>query len=157
MSKSHLRPSAPIPADEAIQQEALAVARSVQRPGQTKEQTRLIAQGIAKGIEQYKRQQGAKSRERDKARKRALKQRIAESLTYGAGETLDSDLTTGRNHALPLRISGGLFGFFAAFHLARVLVGWPLILGNWTVPSWLSLAVAVPLAGLAIWLFRSTT
>jgi len=35
---------------EQTQQEALAVARAIQKPGQTKEQTKLIAQGIEKGI-----------------------------------------------------------------------------------------------------------
>ncbi len=46
--------------------QAMKVARSNQRPGQTKEQTRLIAQGIQKGIEQYKKQQKIKARELDK-------------------------------------------------------------------------------------------
>ena len=34
----------------------MKIARSTQRPGQTKEQTKLIAQGIQKGIDQYKAQ-----------------------------------------------------------------------------------------------------
>jgi hypothetical protein len=55
------------------QQDALAAAKAIQKPGQTKEQTRLIAQGIEKGITEYKKQHKAKSRERDKARKLQLK------------------------------------------------------------------------------------
>ncbi len=47
-------------------EEALAIARGTQKPGQTKEQTRLIAQGIQKGIALYKKQQAAKKRELDK-------------------------------------------------------------------------------------------
>ena len=39
------------------QEEALRVAKGIQRPAQTKEQTKLIAQGIQKGIELYKKQQ----------------------------------------------------------------------------------------------------
>ena len=47
-------------------EEAMAIARGTQKPGQTKEQTRLIAQGIQKGIELYKKQQAAKKRELDR-------------------------------------------------------------------------------------------
>jgi hypothetical protein len=47
-------------------QEAEAIAKGTQRPGQTKEQTKLIAQGIQKGIEEYKKRQKGKARELDK-------------------------------------------------------------------------------------------
>ncbi|VAX12179.1 FIG00922492: hypothetical protein [hydrothermal vent metagenome] len=47
-------------------EEAMAIARGTQKPGQTREQTRLVAQGIQKGIELYKKQQAAKKRELDK-------------------------------------------------------------------------------------------
>lgn len=49
-----------------VAEDAQAMARATQKPGQTKEQTKLIAQGIQKGIEQYKKQQKAKARELDK-------------------------------------------------------------------------------------------
>lgn len=55
------------------QQEALAVAKSTQKPGQTKEQTKLIAQGIEKGITLYKKQHKEKLREADKLRKKQSK------------------------------------------------------------------------------------
>ncbi|TVO37620.1 DUF2956 domain-containing protein [Vibrio algivorus] len=55
------------------QQEALAVAKSTQKPGQTKEQTKLIAQGIEKGIALYKKQHKEKLREADKLRKKQSK------------------------------------------------------------------------------------
>lgn len=51
---------------EETKAEAARIARSTQRPGQTKEQTRLIAQGIQKGIDLYKKQQKAKARELDR-------------------------------------------------------------------------------------------
>lgn len=47
-------------------EEAMAIARGTQKPGQTKDQTRLIAQGIQKGIELYKKQQASKKRELDR-------------------------------------------------------------------------------------------
>ncbi|MFT5811302.1 MAG: hypothetical protein ACI9KM_002071 [Rubritalea sp.] len=55
-------------------EEASRVAKSIQKPGQTKEQTRLIANGIQKGIEQYKKLHKAKSRELDKRLKSSQKQ-----------------------------------------------------------------------------------
>lgn len=53
------------------QEEAMAIAKGTQRPGQTKEQTKLIAQGIQKGIDQYKKKQKSKAREVDKQRKKS--------------------------------------------------------------------------------------
>lgn len=60
---------------QQVQNEALKVAKSIQKPKQTKEQTKLIAQGIEKGIAEYKKQQSKKSRERDKAKKLILKEK----------------------------------------------------------------------------------
>lgn len=56
------------------QMDAQQIARSIQRPGQTKEETKLITQGIQKGIDLYKRQQKAKARELDKQKKRLQQQ-----------------------------------------------------------------------------------
>lgn len=58
------------------QEQAMKVAKGIQRPSQTKEQTKLISQGIEKGIAEYKKQQNKKSREQDKKRKVNLKSRI---------------------------------------------------------------------------------
>jgi uncharacterized protein YpuA (DUF1002 family) len=52
------------------QDEALKIARSTQKPGQTKEQTKLISQGIQKGIDQYKKQHKAKTRDLNKQLKK---------------------------------------------------------------------------------------
>jgi len=60
---------------QETQDEALKVAKSIQKPKQTKEQTKLIAQGIEKGIAEFKKQQSKKSRERDKAKKSLLKEK----------------------------------------------------------------------------------
>lgn len=60
-----------------LEADALQVAKSTQKPGQTKEQTKLIAKGIEKGIAEYKKQHSKKLREIDKQRKQKskLKQR----------------------------------------------------------------------------------
>ena len=57
------------------QEQAMKVAKGIQRLNQTKEQTKLISQGIEKGIAEYKKQQKKKSREQDKIRKANLKSR----------------------------------------------------------------------------------
>jgi hypothetical protein len=57
------------------QDEALKIAKSIQRPAQTKEQTKLISQGIQQGIDLYKRQQKEKARELSKTRKKLAKQK----------------------------------------------------------------------------------
>lgn len=70
MSKNHYqKPST------QTQQEALKIAKSTQRPVQTKEQTKLIAKGIQDGIERYKKQQKAKARELDKQRKKMAREK----------------------------------------------------------------------------------
>jgi hypothetical protein len=60
------------------QDEALKIARGIQRPGQTKEQTKLIAQGIQKGIDQYKKQYKAKVRELDRKSKKLTQKTVAD-------------------------------------------------------------------------------
>ncbi len=132
------------------------MARSVQKPGQSKEHTKLVAQGIAKGIELYKKQQSAKARERDRQRKRALKQRQA-----GAVEPADAmddmdDFAASPDWPAPAALwaGGGVFAALALAHLARALMGWPVIIGPWAVPAWASLAAALVQAVLAAWLLR---
>ena len=66
-----------LPSNET-QEQALKIARSTQRPGQTKEQTKLIAQGIEKGIQNYKKQQKSRSRELNKKLKHVSRQMIDE-------------------------------------------------------------------------------
>ncbi|VAW59883.1 hypothetical protein MNBD_GAMMA11-1938 [hydrothermal vent metagenome] len=58
---------------EKTKEEAMKIARGMQKPGQTKEQTKLIYQGIQKGIEQFKKEQGKKNRETSKKLKKSKK------------------------------------------------------------------------------------
>ena len=62
---------------DKIKDDAIKIARGIQRPGQTKEQTKLITQGIQKGINQYKKQQNVKLRELDKKLKKAAVSRVS--------------------------------------------------------------------------------
>ncbi len=70
-----------------IQLEAEQIARSLQKPGQTKEQTRLIAKGIQQGIETYRRQQAEKARDFDKELKKLKRQENTEAATAQTRET----------------------------------------------------------------------
>jgi len=74
MSKNHYQQPSP-----QTQEEAVKIAKSIQRPAQTKEQTKLIAQGIQQGIDLYKRQQKEKARELNKQRKKLAKQKAQEA------------------------------------------------------------------------------
>jgi len=93
-------------------EEASRVAKSMQKPGQTKEQTRLIANGIQKGIEQYKKLHKAKSREIDKRLKLLHKQSNVTSENQSEVQIMY------RQHWLPWILFGlswllaGLFFFF---------------------------------------------
>jgi hypothetical protein len=51
-------------------------------------------------------------------------------------------------------VSGTIFGVIALLHLARILVGWPALIGTFEVPTWFSW-LSVALAGyLAFSAFR---
>jgi len=98
------------------QQDALKVAKSIQKPGQSKEQTKLIAQGIEKGISEYKKQQKVKARERDKQRKRELKDKKSiEDINVQHVEEAQSNSSSLFRIILPwtlLFISWVLFAFY---------------------------------------------
>lgn len=80
------------------QEEALKLAKSTQRPAQTKEQTKLIAQGIQKGIDLYKRQQKEKARELNKRLKKTTSPKDAPVDSAD----VDSEITIiYRQHWLP--------------------------------------------------------
>ncbi len=93
--------------------EAMKIARSTQRPGQTKEQTRLIAQGIQKGIDQYKKQQKSKARELDKKLKQASRKIVNTSVPEEAEVQQPIQY---RQHWFPWLLLGvswiGFVGFF---------------------------------------------
>jgi hypothetical protein len=104
----------PAMSDETIQ-EAEAVAKATQRPGQTNEQTKLIAQGIQKGIEQYKKQQKGKARELDKKLKKASNKTTEPDQTVEVEEDVSH-----KANLLPwilLVLSWAGFGAYMAFNM----------------------------------------
>lgn len=40
--------------------------------------------------------------------------------------------------SLYLVLSGAVFLLVAAFHLFRLICCWPIVVGTWTIPLWLS-------------------
>ncbi len=100
---------------EQTQQEALAVARAIQKPGQTKEQTKLIAQGIEKGIALYKKQQKEKNRQADRARKKALKTKQTSAETQETEEFNEFEAATNTQSLLPWILLGLSWAGFIVF------------------------------------------
>jgi flagellar biosynthesis GTPase FlhF len=80
------------------QEEALKIARGIQRPAQTKEQTRLIAQGIQKGIDLYKKQQKEKARDLDRKLKKVSSQ---QEQSIESGDREMQEIIVYRQHWLP--------------------------------------------------------
>jgi len=35
-------------------------------------------------------------------------------------------------------VAGTIFAIVAVVHLLRILLGWPAVIGDWTVPMWVS-------------------
>lgn len=136
----------------STQDEALAVARATQKPGQTKEQTRLIAQGIAKGIEQYKRQQSAKARDRDKARKRYQKIQSQGSPASDDRDQSSHDVSDHeRLNPVPVLVMNGiLMSVISILHLWQLIAGWELMVNSQPVPTGVSLIAVVLFGGLGI-------
>lgn len=97
------------------QDEALKIARHIQRPAQTKEQTKLIAQGIQQGIDLYKRQQKEKARALNKQRKQLAKQKAAQTVPVEPADADMPEAVVYRQHWLPwvlLLLTWLAIGFF---------------------------------------------
>ena len=46
-------------------------------------------------------------------------------------------------------IASVIFGVVALFHVLRIFLGWPAVIGGWTVPMWLSWIGLVVAGGLS--------
>ena len=53
-----------------------------------------------------------------------------------------------------LLVSGVIFGIVAVVHVLRLALGWPLIIGSWDVPQWVSVAGAIAPGVLCAWALR---
>lgn len=100
-----------IPSPESVVA-AENIAKSTQKPGQSKEQTKLIAQGIQKGIEQFKKQQKIKARAADKAKKQIRKSKLSDEQSVHKNDVETKTATT--SSTLPwLLLVASWLGFVA--------------------------------------------
>ncbi len=53
-----------------------------------------------------------------------------------------------------VRVASIIFALVALVHLVRILMGWPVIIGTWALPMWVSWIGAVVTAALALIGFR---
>lgn len=83
----------------------MKIAKSTQKPGQTKEQTRLVAQGIEKGIALYKKQQKEKKRQADKAQKKQRREKLKPATS---DNTMQGDATSHQATQPPSMLPWGL-------------------------------------------------
>jgi len=109
------------------QQNAVTIAKSIQKPGQTKEQTKLIAQGIEKGISEYKKQQKVKARSRDKQRKQQLKTKDhLEGETSQITDTKSGVLTRSGAKNKQVNQSSNVNKF-----INNIILPWLLLVASW--------------------------
>jgi hypothetical protein len=53
-------------------------------------------------------------------------------------------------------VAGIIFTLVALFHFVRIYMDWPIIIGDWSVPKWLSWIGLIVAGGLALLGFRLT-
>jgi hypothetical protein len=53
-------------------------------------------------------------------------------------------------------VAGIIFTLVALFHLVRIYMEWPVIIGDWSVPKWVSWVALIVAGFLAIVGFRFT-
>ncbi len=46
-------------------------------------------------------------------------------------------------------VAGIIFALVALLHLVRIYMGWPVVIGSWSVPMWVSWIALVVAGGLA--------
>ena len=55
-----------------------------------------------------------------------------------------------------LWVAGIIFTLVALFHLVRIFEDWPVSIGDWSAPKWVSWAALIVAGGLALFGFRFT-
>jgi hypothetical protein len=55
-----------------------------------------------------------------------------------------------------LMVAGIIFTLVTVFHLVRIFEDWPVIIGDWSVPKWVSWVGLIVAGGLALFGFRFT-
>ena len=53
-------------------------------------------------------------------------------------------------------LAGIIFALVALFHLVRIFMEWPVMIGDWSVPMWVSWVALIVAGGLALLDRKST-
>jgi hypothetical protein len=61
------------------------------------------------------------------------------------------------NAKMFVAVTGAIFSIVALVHLLRIYFGWPLLIGNWDIPMWISWVAVVVAGGLGYCGFRLAT
>ncbi len=51
-------------------------------------------------------------------------------------------------------VAAAIFAIVALVHLLRILMNWPIVIGTWSVPMWLSWIGLIVAGGLSVFGFR---
>jgi len=51
-------------------------------------------------------------------------------------------------------VAGVIFAGVALFHLVRIFMEWAIVIGNWSIPMWVSWIALIVAGGLALLGFR---
>jgi hypothetical protein len=51
-------------------------------------------------------------------------------------------------------VAAAVFALVALVHLLRILMNWPIVIGTWSVPMWLSWIGLIVAGGLSVFGFR---
>ena len=55
-----------------------------------------------------------------------------------------------------LWVAGIIFSLVMVFHLVLIFEDWPVVIGDWSVPKWVSWVALIVAGGLALYGFRFT-
>jgi hypothetical protein len=53
-------------------------------------------------------------------------------------------------------VAGAIFTLVALFHILRIYMEWPVMIGDWSAPKWVSWVALIVAGGLALFGFRFT-
>jgi hypothetical protein len=47
-------------------------------------------------------------------------------------------------------VAGVIFGVVALFHLVRIVMDWSVVIGDWSIPMWVSWVALIVVGGLSL-------
>ncbi len=137
---------------DQLSKEAMGIAKSIQRPEQTKQQTKLIAQGISKGIEIYKKQLKEKNRHLDREKKKVARKSVELEKHQILLQT-ETKHEISKKISLALAVCGAFFGIAAILMFGLFVFNVDITIANYLFSPTIFIAAVIPLVGLSVWMF----